>query len=66
MTTAADSANMNAGDVGARGSLKAAVERFCRWCESGQPAVPRASRALLRLEHAGEEHPHYGMFLDTQ
>ena len=56
-------ANMNAGDVGARGSLKRAVERFCRWCETGQPEATRVKRALLRLERPGDEHPHYGMFL---
>lgn len=55
-------ANMNAGDVGMRGSLARAVERFCDWCD-GDRALKDAGqkRALLRVENAGRLH--HGMFL---
>ena len=56
-------ANMNAGDVGISGSLRRAVERFCRWCESAEGNERRVSRPLLRLMRDGDEHPHFGMFL---
>jgi hypothetical protein len=55
-------ANMNAGDVGLRGSLPRAIERFCDWCDGDRAlAVPGKHRRLLRLEHAGSVH--HGMFL---
>lgn len=57
-------ANMNAGDIGIRGSLAKATDRFCRWCESGQDAsAERASRSLLRVQLATDPTPRYGMFL---
>lgn len=56
-------ANMNAGDIGVRGKLTKAIERFCRWCESERPIDGKlAKRALLRVLH-NEEPPRYGMFL---
>lgn len=55
-------ANMNAGDVGLRGSLARAVQRFCDWCESDRELrAPSKSRRLLRLQH--QETRHHGMFL---
>ena len=43
-------ANMNAGDIGVKGSLKAAVARFCEWAGSDSPSAPSTeSRALLRV-----------------
>ena len=57
-------ANMNAGDIGVRGSLWQATERFCRWCESERHAAGRlAQRALMRVTIEGAQKPHYGMFL---
>ena len=57
-------ANMNAGDIGVRGSLWKATERFCSWCESErQTQGLLAQRALMRVMIAGEQKPHYGMFL---
>jgi diacylglycerol kinase family enzyme len=57
-------ANMNAGDIGARGSLWQATVRFCRWCEGERSTAGRlAQRALMRVMIAGEQTPHYGMFL---
>ncbi|MDX1733999.1 MAG: diacylglycerol kinase family protein [Halioglobus sp.] len=56
-------ANMNAGDIGIKGSLKKAVDTFCRWCETDQQVrVARATRHLLRVrDHAGTVH--HSMFL---
>ena len=55
-------ANMNAGDVGMRGSLARAVQRFCDWCDGDRPlAAPPASRRLLRVRHGGALQ--HGMFL---
>ncbi len=56
-------ANMNAGDIGARGSLWRATRRFCQWCE-GERATGGllAQRALMRVLVAGAA-PRYGMFL---
>jgi len=57
-------ANMNAGDIGARGSLWRATERFCQWCEGERgTAGLLAQRALMRVMVAGEDAPRYGMFL---
>ncbi len=55
-------ANMNAGDVGMRGALSRAVNRFCDWCDGDRAlsAAPR-QRALLRV--AIDERLHHGMFL---
>ena len=57
-------ANMNAGDIGVRGSLWKATERFCRWCEGDRATAGRvAQRALLRVKLAGQAAPQFGMFL---
>lgn len=57
-------ANMNAGDIGARGSLAKAVERFCLWAGAEAPAGHKtARRALLEVRRAGEDQVHHGMFL---
>jgi hypothetical protein len=56
-------ANMNAGDVGIKGSLKKAVEVFCHWAE--QPASGSATtqqRRLLRVQLADGQVQH-SMFL---
>jgi diacylglycerol kinase (ATP) len=59
-------ANMNAGDVGVRGSLPKAVERFCLWC-AGERAISGkvAQRALLRVLLSNSQRPRYGMFLGS-
>jgi diacylglycerol kinase (ATP) len=55
-------ANMNAGDVGIRGRLVPAMQRFCRWCEDRQDVRDRiVERPLLRVRIDGVSH--YGMFL---
>jgi diacylglycerol kinase (ATP) len=57
-------ANMNAGDVGVRGSLRKAVNRFCQWCESGREATGKVEqRALMRVVTDNSEQPRYCMFL---
>jgi diacylglycerol kinase (ATP) len=57
-------ANMNAGDIGMRGSLRRAVSHFRDWCESDCPPTPRvAERALLRVVPAAGGEARYGMFL---
>jgi len=57
-------ANMNAGDIGVKGSLWRATGRFCDWCESGRDSSGRlARRSLMRVQVAGEPQPRYGMFL---
>jgi hypothetical protein len=57
-------ANMTAGDIGIRGKLSRAVERFCRWCEGDRDTRDRlAERRLLRVRVAADAAPHYGMFL---
>jgi diacylglycerol kinase family enzyme len=57
-------ANMNAGDIGVRGSLRKATERFCRWCEQGKDTRGRlARRALLRVVTGQDQATSYGMFL---
>jgi diacylglycerol kinase family enzyme len=57
-------ANMNAGDIGIRGSLGKATARFCQWCEGERVTAGRlVQRALMRIAIAGDEAPHYGMFL---
>ena len=57
-------ANMNAGDIGIRGSLQKAVERFCHWCESTpQGDAQTAPRALRRVTLGDSPCAHYGMFL---
>jgi len=57
-------ANMNAGDIGIRGSLKKATSRFCAWCESGRDTQDKLrQRALLRVVSRHTPAPQYGMFL---
>jgi len=57
-------ANMNAGDIGIRGSLTRATARFCDWCERGPGAGDSTiERALLRVVTDVDLPPHYGMFL---
>ncbi|MGB1140933.1 MAG: diacylglycerol/lipid kinase family protein [Halioglobus sp.] len=56
-------ANMNAGDIGIRGSLRKAVERFCRWCEGDGGDGTLARRALLEVLPRGATSPRHGMFL---
>lgn len=57
-------ANMNAGDIGVRGTLRRAITRFCNWCDG--PRDTRGllqARSLLRLASADGSAPRYGMFL---
>ena len=57
-------ANMNAGDIGIRGSLARATERFCRWCEGPRETRGKlARRPLLRVSCRTEQTVHYGMSL---
>jgi hypothetical protein len=56
-------ANMNAGDVGLRGRLLPAVDRFCAWCEGPRREAQTLRRHLLRLQAGGAAQPRYGMFL---
>ncbi len=56
-------ANMNAGDIGIKGSLARATERFCRWCEGDRSKGELVNRALLRVTSATESEPQFGMFL---
>jgi diacylglycerol kinase family enzyme len=58
-------ANMNAGDIGARGKLLKAVQRFCRWAECGgdTAGVEHVQRSLMRVQIGARGSPHYGMFL---
>lgn len=57
-------ANMNAGDIGIRGSLWKATRRFCDWCDSERRDGGKvAARALLRVLTGAGMQPHYGMFL---
>lgn len=56
-------ANMNAGDVGVRGSLKKSVERFCRWSEGTRSTAGLLrQRALMRVT-PGDGIERFGMFL---
>ncbi len=59
-------ANMNAGDIGVRGALQGAVDRFCQWCTSERDTSGRVTqRALLRVLISNTERPLYGMFLGS-
>ncbi len=59
----AGTANMNAGDVGIRGSLPKAVARLRAWCDAaGADDAPRQRRRLLKVECAPEA-PRYTMFI---
>lgn len=56
-------ANMNAGDIGVRGKLAGAIDRFCDWCDSERAVNGRlAKRSMLRVEES-EHAARYGMFL---
>lgn len=54
--------NMNAGDVGLRGSLRKAVRRMADWAASGEGAVERLRRPILRASGAVEGKTVCGMF----
>ncbi|MCZ6829458.1 MAG: diacylglycerol kinase family protein [Gammaproteobacteria bacterium] len=57
-------ANMNAGDIGARGKLLPAVRRFCHWAGSGgNLGGEQVQRSLMRVQIGAETSVHYGMFL---
>jgi diacylglycerol kinase (ATP) len=57
-------ANMNAGDIGVRGSLNKAMVRFCQWSEGDRETADNiAQRALLRVVTETTQPPRYGMFL---
>ena len=57
-------ANMNAGDIGIRGSLRKAVNRFCQWCDSPRETTGKLEqRALMRVVTDDSEQPRYCMFL---
>jgi hypothetical protein len=54
---------MNAGDVGIRGGLEQAVERFCDWVSDPAGAVRYEERCLLRVSLPDVGATRYGMFL---
>lgn len=57
-------ANMNAGDIGIRGSLSKAAARFCHWCDGDRATQGRLQRrSLLRVVTSPGAQPAYGMFL---
>lgn len=57
-------ANMNAGDIGVRGSLHKAVTRFCQWCEGERATDGKVAQRTLMRVVAGDNQPaHYCMFL---
>ncbi|TGD71584.1 kinase [Mangrovimicrobium sediminis] len=56
-------ANMNAGDIGIRGSLARAAARFSDWCAGDQRGEERVQRALMRLDCGDGSAVRYGMFL---
>ncbi len=59
-------ANMNAGDMGVRGSLRRAVDSFCRWCEGERKITGKVvQRAMLRVIIDNTHLPRYGMFLGS-
>lgn len=59
-------ANMNAGDIGVRGALHRAVERFCQWCEGERNISSNVvQRAMLRVVTSTTQPPRYGMFLGS-
>ncbi len=55
-------ANMNAGDVGMRGSLQSAIERFCSRCDSGDWHGVHHQRAIMAVKLPCGSVTH-GMFL---
>jgi diacylglycerol kinase (ATP) len=57
-------ANMTAGDIGVRGKLASAVDRFCRWCEGERNTRGLLQqRSLLRVSTDSGISVNYGMFL---
>lgn len=57
-------ANMTAGDVGVRGKLSSAVQRFCQWCQGDRSTAGLLQkRPLLRVTTDAATPSHYGMFL---
>ncbi|MCB1674700.1 MAG: hypothetical protein KDI01_00310 [Halioglobus sp.] len=57
-------ANMNAGDIGIRGSLARATERFCAWCTGARDTRGKlVQRPLLRVTCGDRQEVYYGMFL---
>lgn len=58
-------ANMNAGDIGVRGKLTTATNRFCEWARGDYPAhrIEQRHRVLLRVEVTPDSKPVFGMFL---
>jgi diacylglycerol kinase (ATP) len=57
-------ANMNAGDIGIRGSLHKALSRLCQWSEGERQTDGKiARRNLLRVVTHSDQLIHYGMFL---
>jgi hypothetical protein len=57
--------NMNAGDVGLRGSLIAAAQRLCRWADDERIEGSLLRRAILKLEPGTGKPVAYGMFFGT-
>ena len=55
-------ANMTAGDIGMRGSLPKALERFCAFAHEPHSRAESIRRSLLRVTD-GEGCIHHGMFL---
>jgi len=53
--------NMNAGDVGMRGSLQRAVHRMAAWADTGMGSVERLQRPVLRVAGALDSDAIYGM-----
>lgn len=56
-------ANMNAGDVGVKGSLHKAVKKFCEWCEAGAPQHGNTTRRSLMRVRDDAGTLHHTMFL---
>jgi hypothetical protein len=57
--------NMNAGDVGLRGSLVKAVQRLCRWADDDRIEGRLLRRAILRVDPGAGQPVAYGMFFGT-
>lgn len=57
--------NMNAGDVGLRGSLTASVQRMADWALQGEGRIEQQNRPILRIEGASDGEVAYGMFFGT-
>jgi diacylglycerol kinase (ATP) len=57
--------NMNAGDVGLRGSLAGAVQRLCRWADDDRCEGRLLRRAILRVDPGAGQPVGYGMFFGT-